>query len=103
MDKLVEFEDVNIIINFDNNKEEAEARFIEKKDNSVIIMMCLRLAHYIEENEKIYNKKAIIYFGNMLVKDYIRLPFENSYEDDDEMGKICLFPKSKYEFFFDKM
>ena len=35
-----------------------------------------------------------------LVKEYVRLPYENVYEDDDEWGKICLFPKAKYELFF---
>jgi len=40
-----------------------------------------------------------------LVKKYVKLPFENSYGDDnndsdDDFGGICLFPKAKYEFFF---
>jgi hypothetical protein len=90
---------VNVKIEFNNNKKETEVRFSEKKEKSVIIIIHFRYADYIEENEIRHDKKAIIYFGNILVKDYVRLPFENSYDDDDGIP-ICLFPKAKYELFF---
>jgi hypothetical protein len=101
MDKLVKVDYINITIEFDNYKDETEVRFIEKKEQSVIIMISLGYAHYIEEYEMKYDKKVIIYFGNMLVKDYVRLPYENKYDDIDDGIPICLFPRAKYEFFFD--
>jgi hypothetical protein len=48
------------------------------------------------QNERKYDKKSTIYFGEKLVKEYIDLKYKNVYEDDDEWGKICLFPKELY-------
>lgn len=100
MDNLGEVNFVDIKIEFYNYKEETEVRIIEKKEKSVIIMMRIQYAHDIQENEIKYDKKVIIYFDNMLVKDYVRLPFENSYDEDDDGVAICLFPTAKYELFF---
>ena len=52
------------------------------------------------KNERKYDKKSTIYFGEKLIKEYVRLPYENVYEDDEELGNICLFPQAKYELFF---
>lgn len=52
------------------------------------------------KNERKYDKKSTIYFGEKLIKEYDRLPYENVYEDDEELGNICLFPQAKYELFF---
>ena len=48
-----------------------------------------------------YKNKPNIYFGDKLVKKYVRLPYENIYEYDEEFGNICLFPKAKYEFYIE--
>ena len=91
---------VNVIINLHNYKEETEVRIIERKQKSVIIMIRSQYAQYIEEDDMKYEKKVSIYFANMLVKDYVRLPFENSYDEDYDGIPICLFPTAKYELFF---
>ena len=52
------------------------------------------------KNEILYNKKPTIYFGEKLVKEYIDLQYKNVYEDDEQMGNICLFPKAKYKLIF---
>ena len=92
---------VDIIIELENENEKTDVRVIEEKEKSVIILISIRYSDSIYENEMKYEKKPIIYFGNRLVKDYIRLPYENVYDDDEELGKICLFPRSKYEFVFE--
>ena len=91
---------VNVTIEFEREKEEIEVRIIEEKETSAIVFIGLSYAHNIIENEQIYKKKPTIYFRKRLVKDYIRLPYENIYEDDEELGKICLFARAKYEFIF---
>ena len=74
---------------------------LKKKDNSVILFFGLQYADEIEYNELRHKNKPNIYFGMQLVKKYVRLPFENSYDDDEDFGKICLFPKAKYEFYIE--
>jgi hypothetical protein len=96
-------EDINIkiICEDENDNDDTDVRVLEKKENSVIIMISLMYAHIFENHERKYDKKPIIYFGSKLVKDYVRLPFQNSYDDDDDdFGGICLFPRAKYEFIF---
>ena len=73
---------------------------LKKKKNSVIIKISTYYAELLRENESKYNKKSTIYFGERLVKEYVRLPYKNVFDDDEEMGSICLFPKAKYELFF---
>jgi len=72
----------------------------EEKENSAIVVISVYFSEFLIQNERKYDKKSTIYFGERLVKEYVRLPYENVYEDDDEWGKICLFPKAKYEFIF---
>ena len=92
---------VEITFQLENEKNKFEARIVEKKDNSVILFFGLQYADEIEYNELRHKNKPNIYFGMQLVKKYVRLPFENSYDDDEDFGKICLFPKAKYEFYFE--
>ncbi len=98
----MEYIDINIkiICEKECDNDSTDVRVIEEKENSVIIMISLCHAHFFEEHESRYNKKPTIYFGDKLVKDYVRMPFQNVYEDDEELGKICLFARAKYEFFF---
>ncbi len=95
---------IEIIVELENEKLNFEGRIVEKKENSVILFFGLKYARDIEDNELIYKNKPNIYFGKQLVKKYVRLPFENSYDDDnsdDDFGGICLFPKAKYEFYIE--
>jgi hypothetical protein len=92
---------IELTVELENEKLNFEARIVEKKENSVIIFFGLKYADDIEYNEMRYKNKPNIYFGEQLVKKYTRLPFENSYDDDEDFGRICLFPKAKYEFYFE--
>ena len=92
---------VELTVELENEKINFEGRIVEKKENSVILFFGLQYADDIEYNEMIYKNKPNIYFGEKLVKKYVRLPFENSYDDDEDFGKICLFPKAKYEFYIE--
>lgn len=91
---------IKIKIICENEKDETECFNFEEKENSVIIKISNYYAELLRENEIKYNKKSTIYFGERLVKEYVRLPYKNTYDDDEEMGSICLFPKAKYELFF---
>lgn len=96
MDNIVE-----IIVELEDEKLKFDGRVFEEKDEkSVIVFFSLRYAHDIENYESKNKNIPNIYFGEKLVKKCVRLPFENSYEDDEDFGKICLFPKAKYELFF---
>jgi len=92
---------VELTVELENEKLNFEARIVEKKENSVILFFGLQYANDIEYNEMRYKNKPNIYFGEKLVKKYVRLPFENSYDDDEDFGRICLFPKAKYEFYIE--
>lgn len=92
---------IEIIVELENEKLKFEGRIVEKKENSVIVFFGLIYADDIEYNELRYKNKPNIYFGEQLVRKYLRLPFENSYDDDDDFGRICLFPKAKYEFYIE--
>ena len=92
---------VELTVELENEKLNFEARIVEKKVNSVIIFFGLQYADDIDYNEMRYKNKPNIYFGEQLVKKYTRLPFETSYDDDEDFGRICLFPKAKYEFYFE--
>ncbi len=92
---------VKIIVELENEKLNFETRIVEKKENSVIVFFGAQYARDIENNELLYKNKPNIYFGDQLVKKYIKLPYENIYDYDDEYGNICLFPKAKYEFYFE--
>lgn len=92
---------VEITVELENEKIKFDARIVEKKENSVILFFGMQYAEHIEYNELRHKNKPNIYFGDQLVKKYVRLPFENSYDDDEDFGKICLFPKAKYEFYFE--
>lgn len=92
---------VEITLILEDEKLKFDGRVVEEKDTtSVIIFFSLRYANDIENYESKNKNIPNIYFGEKLVKKCIRLPFENSYDDDEDFGKICLFPKAKYEFFF---
>lgn len=93
-------ERIKIIINCENEKEETDCYNFEEKENSVIAVIQVYYSDCLIENERKYGKKSTIYFGERLVKEYVRLPYQNEYDDDEEWGKICLFPKAKYELFF---
>ena len=95
-----EYISIKIICEKECNNDETEVRVLEKRDDSAIIMLGLSYAHDFERHEREYEKKPTIYFGDKLVKDYVRLPFQNVYQDDDEFGKVCLFARAKYQFFF---
>ena len=92
---------VEITVELENEKIKFDARIVEKKENAVILFFGMQYAEDIEYNEIRYKNKPNIYLGEKLVKKYTRLPFENSYDDDEDFGKICLFPKAKYEFYFE--
>ena len=95
-------ESIKLIIICENKKEETKCyNFeIEEKGNSAIIVISMHYADFLMENEILYNKKSTIYFGERLVREYVRLPYKNVYDDDLEMGNICLFPKAKYKLIF---
>ena len=96
----MEYINIKIICEKECDNDSTDVRVVEEKENSVIIMISLYHADFFGNYERQYNKKPTIYFGSKLVRDYVRLPFENIYEDDEEFGKICLFARAKYEFFF---
>lgn len=93
---------IKIKIICENEKEETECSNFEEKENSVIVVISVYYSELLRENERKYDKKSTIYFGEKLVKEYVRLPYQNLYDDEDEegMGSVCLFPKAKYEFIF---
>ena len=95
-------ESIKLIIICENKKEETKCyNFeIEEKGNSAIIVISMHYADFLMENEILYNKKSTIYFGERLVREYVRLPYKNVYDDDLEMGNICLCPKAKYKLIF---
>jgi hypothetical protein len=66
----------------------------------MIIITTVQFSQLCEEFQAKDKKLPPIYVENKLVTDAIKLPFENTYEDDEEWGKICLFPKCKYKFMF---
>jgi hypothetical protein len=93
---------IKIKIICENEKDETECFYFEEKENSVIIKISTYYAELLRENESKYGKKSTIYFGEKLVKEYVRIPYQNLYDDEDDegMGNVCLFPKAKYELFF---
>ena len=95
-----ENKNVDMIIEYEDDKEEREVYVFERKENSVIVIIPSHCSRIIEEYYMKFEKPPTIYIGKRLVKDYEQLPYENSYFDDEDWGKICLFPKAKYEFMF---
>ena len=91
---------IKIKIICENEKEETECTHFEEKENSAIVVISVYFSELLIQNERKYDKKSTIYFGEKLVKEYVRLPYENVYEDEEGMGCVCLFPKAKYEFMF---
>jgi len=91
---------IKIKIICENEKDETECFHFEEKENSVIIKISTYYSELLRVNESKYNKKSTIYFGERLAKEYVRLPYENTFHNDNELGNICLFPKEKYELFF---
>ncbi len=104
---------VNTLIVCEDDREETEAIVVEERVNSVVVMISKHYSQLFTDNENRYGKKVIIYFGERLVKDYIKLPFggerlnsgtsvEEFYEEEEDVwsGHICLFPRAKYEFIF---
>ena len=75
---------VELTVELENEKINFEARVIEKKENSVILFFGMQYAEDIEYNELRHKNKPNIYFGDQLIKKYIRLQFENSYDDDED-------------------
>ena len=45
-----------------------------------------------------FEKPPTIYIGKRLVRDYEQLPYENSYFDDEDFGRICLLFTSSHQF-----
>lgn len=62
-------------------------------------MISFYYAHLFENHESKYEKKPTIYFGDKLLKDYIRLELKLDIDDYDFRG-ICLFALAKYQFIF---
>jgi hypothetical protein len=91
---------IDMIIEHEDEKEERDVKVFEEKENSIIVIIPSHCSGIIEEYYMKFEKLPTIYIGKRLVKDYESLPYENRYEDDEEWGKICLFPKAKYEFMF---
>lgn len=92
--------EVVVIHHLDDDTYETEMDVIERKEKSIIGTISVKYTYIFEEYEHKTGKKPIIYVGNRQVTNYERLPLENVYESDEEWGKICLFPRSKYEFIF---
>ena len=63
---------IKIKIICENEKDETECFYFEEKKNSVIIKISTYYAELLRENESKYNKKSTIYFGERLVKEYVR-------------------------------
>lgn len=94
---------IDMKIEFVDGTKETTAKIIEDKVQSVVVLIGSIYAHDLEQNELKYGKKTVIYYGNRLVKDYEQLYYENSYDYDEDLGvRICLFPRAKYELFFDE-
>jgi hypothetical protein len=104
---------VNTLIVCEDEREETEAIVVEERANSVVVMISKYYAQVFTDNENRYGKKVVIYFGERLVKDYIKLPFggerlnsgtsvEEFYDEEEAAwgGHNCLFPRAKYEFIF---
>ena len=89
----------NLFIDFeDGSKDATFVDIIDENNEKCIVFMGLFEAQQIEEFERRFERKPKIYLSEKEVKDYKRLPCKNVYEDDEEFGPICLFPKAKYEF-----
>jgi len=97
INNMDEYINIKIICERECDNGQTDVRVLEKTDDSAIIMLGLSYAHDFENHEREYEKKPTIYFGDKLIKDYIRLPFQNSYDDEDG---ICLFARAKYQFYF---
>lgn len=82
----------------DGSKDNTFVDIIDENDEKYIVFMGIFEAQQIEDFERRFERKPKIYLRGKEVKDYKRLPCQNVYEDDDEYGQICLFPKAKYEF-----
>jgi hypothetical protein len=91
---------IDMIIEYEDEKEERDVKVFEQKENSVIVIIPSHCSGIIEEHYMNFEKLPTIYIGKRLVTDYEQLPYENSYFDDDDFGRICLFPQAKYEFMF---
>jgi hypothetical protein len=91
---------IDMIIEYEDEKEERNVKLFEEKENSVIVIIPSHCSGIIEEYYMKFEKPPTIYIGKRLVKDYESLPYENSYFDDEDFGRICLFPQAKYEFMF---
>ena len=97
IDMTIEYEEEN---EYEDEKEERDVKVFEQKENSVIVIIPSHCSRIIEEYYMKFEKLPTIYIGKRLVTDYEQLPYENSYFDDEEWGRICLFPQAKYEFMF---
>ena len=82
----------------DGSKDNTFVDIIDENDEKYIVFMGIFEAQQIEDFERRFERKPKIYLRGKEVKDYKRLPCQNVYEDDEEFGQICLFPKAKYEF-----
>jgi hypothetical protein len=91
---------IDMIIEYEDEKEERDVKIFEVKENSIIVIIPSHCSGIIEEYFMKFEKLPTIYIGKRLVKDYEQLPHENSYFDDEDFGRICLFPQAKYEFMF---
>ena len=87
---------IEITNNLEDEKQNFDAIIMETKETSIIIIVSLM---YAEDIENALENNIPILCGEKIVKSGIRLEYENKYDEDEEFGKICLFPKAKYEFF----
>jgi len=71
---------------------------VEELEDKVIVLVPERFSRIVEDYEREFEKKPKIILKKKEVLSWIQLPYENRYVDDKEYGKVCLFPKEKYEF-----
>ena len=92
---------MDVVIELENKEKVRGVKIIEKTENSVVLFVGLYYANLIDDYEFKYNKNPNIYIGEKMIQKYIRLDYENVYDDDEDFGKICLFPLAKYMFYFE--
>jgi hypothetical protein len=92
---------MDVVIELENKEKVRGVKIVETTEKSVVLFVGMYYANLIDDYEFKYNKNPNIYIGEKMIQKYIRLDYENVYHDDEEFGKICLFPLAKYVFYFE--